>query len=153
MPEFISGVFADAFVQKIKEKHGIDLNLLDLEELSTVVPINFLYSSSDQLMSEKHIQSIVRNNCCNFEVNDIKVMHNEERPTWIVAKIITKIRQKLNKNKRFIPCFNNSKKRGLSITKFCDEQISFPKMSTPLSSSQIREDCMGKYNIRNGTKR
>ena len=68
-------------------------------------------------MGVKHVERIVKNNRGDYETNDIKVMHNDERPTWIITKMITIIREKL-KN-RHPPSFLQSKRKGLSITKYC----------------------------------
>lgn len=43
-------------------------------------------------MGEKHIKSIVENFKGDYEVNDILVKHNDERPAWVIAKLMANIR-------------------------------------------------------------
>ena len=74
-----------------------------------------MYSSRDELMGEKHVLNIVKTFKGSYEVNDIKVNHNDERPLWIIHQIMSKIGEVLSKQNLYhvFPV----KKRGLSITK------------------------------------
>ncbi len=77
LPDFLSSVLADQFAEKIKEKFGLDLKEIDVEALNTPVSVNFLYSSKDELMGEKHIKTILKGFRGDYEENDIMVSHND----------------------------------------------------------------------------
>ena len=42
-------------------------------------------------MGDKHVLNILKKFKGNYEANNIKVNHNDERPVWVIQKIMTKI--------------------------------------------------------------
>lgn len=76
LPEILAGVLASAFSSRIAEKYAIDLDELSLEGLDTAVPATFFHSSSDELISNKHIELITKSYSGPKDVCDIKMAHN-----------------------------------------------------------------------------
>ena len=78
------------------------------------MPVYFLYSSKDELIGEKHIDTILKTFRGSCEVSDVGVRHNDERPAWITDKIMAKLVEHVARTQfQSMPI----KKRGLSITK------------------------------------
>jgi hypothetical protein len=126
LPEFISLVLADTFADKIKEQHGFELRDIDLSPLTTQVPVHFLYSPRDELMGEKHLSTILKAFKGSYECSNVQVMHNDDRPGWVLAAIMDKIEELLRKNTAPLLA-STSKKRGLTITRLSDLKTSFPQ--------------------------
>jgi peroxiredoxin len=58
LPEFIAGIVADAFANKIQELHGLNLKDLNLSDINSRVPVVFLYSNNDEIMGQQHMEDI-----------------------------------------------------------------------------------------------
>lgn len=72
------------------------------------------------MMGMQHIQTVTQNYTGTKDLCDIKVLHNEERPAWVVLKAIGKIHSILREIK---PCINESKKKGVSVSKIGSQKF------------------------------
>lgn len=82
-------------------------------------------------MATHHIEAVTRRYTGVKDVCDIKVLHNDERPSWVVIRAIGRIYAALRDSK---PVVEESKRRGLSIAKLGSQK--FLTVVTPSNLDQ-----------------
>lgn len=82
-------------------------------------------------MGDKQIKNILKNFKGEHEAHDILVTHNDERPAWVISKLMANIKDRV-KPKNLLS-LSQAKRRGLSITKYCEDRLKFSKTPTPFS--------------------